>query len=137
MPRKVMASRKIFVSVSAAGLLAMPALDAVAQEPTQTCYQDDSGRIVTRRRPGYREVPCPSTQTERPATNEAPVPDRTAPTETRPQPRPLPGRTPRDVPLPEAPPPPRRPASVSPIPRPGLGDYPQSVPLPDRWRIVD
>src|ERR1700722_3617663 len=25
----------------------------------QTCYRDDAGRIVTRRRPGYVEVPCP------------------------------------------------------------------------------
>src|SRR5688500_19405732 len=29
---------------------------AVAQE---VCYQDDVGRIVKRRRPGYTEVPCP------------------------------------------------------------------------------
>src|ERR1700674_2711091 len=27
-----------------------------------TCYRDDSGRIVTRRRPGYVEVPCPAPQ---------------------------------------------------------------------------
>ena len=25
----------------------------------ETCYQDDTGRIVKRRRPGYTEVPCP------------------------------------------------------------------------------
>ena len=25
----------------------------------QSCYMDNDGRIVTRRRPGYREVPCP------------------------------------------------------------------------------
>ena len=25
----------------------------------ETCYRDDTGRIVKRRRPGYTEVPCP------------------------------------------------------------------------------
>src|SRR5262245_29995997 len=67
----------------------------------ETCYQDENGRIVTRRRPGYREVPCPaSAQPTQPAptgvtpppTNQAttPPPPQTPPAEA---PRPLPSRT--------------------------------------------
>ena len=36
--------------------LAAAATTATAAE---TCYQDDTGRIAKRRRPGYTEVPCP------------------------------------------------------------------------------
>jgi hypothetical protein len=126
--------RKVILCASIGSLLALPMTESLAQEATQTCYQDDSGRIVTRRRPGFREVPCPG---QSPAQNERPAADLPSAREPGMQPRPLPGRTSRDEAVVETPPAPRRPASVSPIPRPGLQDYPQSVPLPDRWRIVD
>ncbi len=89
-----------------------------AYAQTQTCYRDENGRIVTRRRPGYVEVPCPSPQTP---TQPA---DRTGePADVQPRPRAQFERAP--------------PASVSPIPRPSVKDYVASVPVPDRWRIVD
>jgi hypothetical protein len=89
----------------------------------EICYMDDAGRIATRRRPGYVEVPCPSdTPTEQAPAVTPPVPDyeRRRPPAVAADPRPV--RT--------------RPAA-SPIPRPGLDDYVASVPVPDRWRIVD
>lgn len=97
------------------------------------CYQDDIGRIVKRRRPGYIEVPCPEeggTQRPLPA-GEPPTP------EAQQQGVPLPpqedtGRAARRRVIERAPP-----ASISPIPRPGLADFVDSVPMPDRWRIVD
>jgi hypothetical protein len=90
----------------------------------ETCYQDDTGRIVTRRRPGYREVECPAPGQPRPTRqsqpSSAPTPGTsTAPTVETPQVEP------------------RLPNAISPIPRPKLADFPASVPLPDRWRIVD
>jgi hypothetical protein len=89
----------------------------------ETCYQDDTGRIVKRRRPGYTEVPCPD-ENAQPGEPPAAAPNA-APTEDT-------GRAPRRRVIERAPP-----AYVSPIPRPGLADYVDSVPLPDRWRIVD
>jgi hypothetical protein len=96
----------------------------------QVCYEDDAGRIVTRRRPGYREVPCPGTA-ETPARDDGRVvPPGAAPDARR--------RAEIATGSPAAP---ERPArtrnAVSPVPRPGVGDYVASVPLPDRWRIVD
>ena len=90
-----------------------------------TCYRDDSGRIVTRRRPGYVEVPCPAPQAPGSVPGAAPEngPANAAPPE--------PGASAATGP--ERGPPP----SPSPIPRPALTDYPASVPVPDRWRIVD
>lgn len=108
---------------------------APSASSAEVCYQDDVGRIVKRRRPGYTEVPCPqegSTQQPTPAGEGVP-----------PQPNgsqqvlPLPpiedtGRAPRRRVMERTPP-----ASISPIPRPGLTDFVDSVPMPDRWRIVD
>jgi hypothetical protein len=94
---------------------------AWSQAPTETCYRDDTGRIVKRRRPGYVEVPCPiEGQPSQPQVQptDQPVEDT--------------GRAPRRQVIERAPP-----AYVSPIPRPGVADYVDSVPLPDRWRIVD
>jgi len=93
-----------------------------------TCYQDESGRITARRRPGSVEVPCPGSE---PATTTAPGSSGTQPATT------APANTRRQNPnalnrIERAPP-----ASVSPIPRPGSNDYVDSVPLPDRWRIVN
>jgi hypothetical protein len=107
----------------------------------EVCYQDDIGRIVKRRRPGYVEVPCPQ---------EGATPGTTPQGEGSPPPSDIPlvvppsggrgqtpsvedtGRAPRRRMIERAPP-----NKVSPIPRPGLNDYTESVPMPDRWRIVD
>jgi hypothetical protein len=83
------------------------------------CYQDSSGRIVTRRRPGDVEVECPK-ETESAGTGESAT---EAPYQRQ-------GR----VRAPEAA---RATNPVSPIPRPTIDDYVSSVPIPDRWRIVD
>jgi hypothetical protein len=92
----------------------------------ETCYKDDSGRIVTRRRPDSVEVPCPpAVNPQAPATPAGPgvesgqgrLPSAFAGGEETPERGP-------------------RPAS-SPVPQPGLTDYVESVPVPDRWRIVD
>jgi len=107
--------------------LSMTASAVVAE----TCYQDDTGRIVKRRRPGYVEVPCPDENApirERPVVtpNTQPVPaEGRGPTEDT-------GRGPRRQVIQR-----ELPTSISPIPRPGMADYVESVPVPDRWRIVD
>ncbi|MGI9261908.1 MAG: hypothetical protein ACR2QR_07720 [Woeseiaceae bacterium] len=116
------------LSVAGAGFVTAPEAHAQA-----VCYMDEDGRIVTRRRPGYQEVPCP---------------EAAAPADVEP------GQAPVDEPVeeisdaarradlaletrttPERPP--RTRNAVSPVPRPGLADYVQSVPVPDRWRIVE
>jgi hypothetical protein len=91
----------------------------------QTCYKDEAGRIVTRRRPGYVEVPCPppGTRVVQPGVG-APSgqPAQTGPGAS------APGETvAAEV----------TPTVVSPVPRPAMQDFPQSVAVPDRWRIVD
>jgi hypothetical protein len=104
----------------------------------EVCYQDDIGRIVKRRRPGYVEVPCPE---EGAAPRETPSGEGSPPPSdiplVVPPPRQTPsvedtGRAPRRRMIERAPP-----NSVSPIPRPGVADYIEAVPMPDRWRIVD
>ena len=85
---------------------------------TETCYRDDTGRIVTRRLPGTVEVPCPTSQGKAPPTTTSETPGAAAATTEQEYER--------------GPPP-----AASPIPQPGIGDYVESVPLPDRWRIVD
>ena len=99
----------------------------------QSCYADEDGRVVTRRRPGFSEVPCPDTEpsedsiategAESPATTpdesaarRADAALETADRNRRPQ---------------------RKRNAVSPVPRPDLDDYVGSVPLPDRWRVVE
>lgn len=101
----------------------------------EVCYQDDIGRIVKRRRPGYTEVPCPEDGGAQRQTPAGETPAGVTPA-IRPD-VPLPpqedtGRAPRRRVIERTPPP-----SVSPIPRPGLTDYVESVAMPDRWRIVD
>lgn len=88
----------------------------------ETCYKDESGRIVTRRRPGYVEVPCPP-----PANPNAPA---TGSDNDRGK---LPAAFTGGQDVPDRGP---RPAA-SPVPLPGLTDYVAAVPVPDRWRIVD
>ncbi len=107
--------------------LTIPTLTAVvfallpAPAFAETCYQDDTGRIVKRRRPGFVEIECPK-EGEAPAPATRTRPDGTVETVA-----------------------PRRPQyqtqrqrnEPSPITRPTMADYVESVPLPDRWRIVD
>jgi hypothetical protein len=117
-------SRTVLLITLAACVLAPAVVDAQETQPqsAQTCYQDEQGRIVNRRRPGTVEVPCPA-PTSTPSTPGEPG--------ATPQPE---GAQPArpDQPFRRGPPP-----SASPIPRPGVADYPASVPIPDRWRIVD
>jgi len=111
------------IIATGSGFIATP--NALAQE---TCYQDDDGRIVTRRRPGYREVPCPLPD----------VPQSGDDTAAEPAPSDAASRA--DLTLgtrEQAGRPERTRNAVSPVPRPGLNDFVASVPLPDRWRIVD
>ncbi|HEX7036221.1 MAG TPA: hypothetical protein VF210_10625 [Pseudomonadales bacterium] len=115
------------------GLAVLMLTGALPAQGAETCYQDDSGRIVERRRPGYRPVPCPSAEPR--ADTSADTPTDTAGRTAR---RRLPDAA--DTEAPAAPADPalaRRPNPVSPVPRPGLGDYVSRVPVPDRWRIVD
>lgn len=108
------------VLLVASGLFnARPAVAQTIQ--AETCYRDNTGRIVRRRLPGFVEVPCPAPGTP---TLGTPGGLQTARDDTiQAQP---------EVPMERGP----RPAA-SPIPRPGLSDFVASVPVPDRWRIVD
>lgn len=138
-----MARKRLTVSLLTIGTFVVTATGwsstAGAQE---VCYQDDVGRIVKRRRPGYTEVPCPpegSTQQSMPTTGEGirPQPPEAQQVVPLPRQQSVPsvedtGRAPRRRPIETAPPPP-----VSPIPRPDLTDFVEAVPMPDRWRIVD
>ncbi len=102
-------------------------VDAVAAE---RCYQDESGRIVTRRRPGYQEVPCPGSETVQP--QEAAPLQEAAPATPEERSTRRKGIANRPRPAEQ-----RRSNPVSPIPLPSIDDYVAAVPLPDRWRIVD
>jgi hypothetical protein len=99
------------------GIVAL--LSLAGNAAADTCYRDDSGRIVKRRRPGNVEVPCPPPSS----------PDAGASARDRGRlPGAFTGRAPVDRgPMPKA----------SPVPRPGINDYVASIPVPDRWRIVD
>jgi hypothetical protein len=112
--------------------LAVPLLlGSPAASAAEVCYQDEQGRIVERRRPGYRQVPCPVPGE---TVDAAPDADASTPgyqrradarrseTESQ-QTRPLVAE--------------RQPNPASPVPRPGLADYVGRVPMPDRWRIVN
>lgn len=98
-----------------------------------TCFEDEDGRIVTRRRPGFREVECPAPEVS---------PDGTATDDTAQPDTGRPGDAARRADIAaETRDRARRPArsrnAVSPVPRPGVDDYVGSVPLPDRWRVVE
>lgn len=100
-----------------------------ASAADEMCYQDDIGRIVKRRRPGYTEVPCPQEGAPSAADGMAPPTPGAQPATTE---RPETGRAARRRAPERAPP-----SWVSPMPRPGLTDYTEAVAMPDRWRIVD
>jgi hypothetical protein len=108
------------------------ALLAVGPAPAfaaEVCYQDADGRIVERRRPGYRRVPCPTVE-EQEARGQDPS---TRTNYSRRGQRRVPAQSeqpPAEVAV-------RTTNPVSPIPRPGLDDYVSRVPVPDRWRIVN
>ena len=89
----------------------------------ETCYKDDTGRIVKRRRPGYVEVPCP---VEGEVATPGPTPQRNEQFEGGG------GREARR----QTPPRPA-PNEASPIPKPAMVDYQEAVPIPDRYRIVE
>ena len=91
-----------------------------------TCYRDDTGRIVNRRLPGSVEVPCPTEKLTLPAAPNPAAPGAEPGTSAE-QAAPV-----ERAGFDRGPPP-----AASPIPLPGLADYVQSVPMPDRWRIVD
>ncbi|MFW6094285.1 MAG: hypothetical protein ACODAC_09950 [Pseudomonadota bacterium] len=115
---------RLFACAAALGLVA----HAPAPMAAQTCYQDEDGRIVTRRRPGYERVPCPGTEAaERAEAEEGDDAGDAAYERSRRGGE----RAVADRPAPRS----RNPES--PIPRPTVDDYVASVPIPDRWRIVD
>jgi hypothetical protein len=103
-----------------------PAQSVAQAQPPTTCYRDDAGRIVTRRRPGYVEVPCPPPGS--PNKQPAAGPGTGATPGGAGQ-----GTTAAGEPVVQE----VTPVSVSPVPRPAMQDYPSSVAVPDRWRIVD
>jgi len=98
--------------LAAGGMLPM-------QVRADSCYRDDTGRIVTRRLPGTVEVPCPANKLTAPETPKVGTPEES-------------GTPVERAGIDRGPPP-----AASPIPLPGLADYVESVPMPDRWRIVD
>ena len=116
-----------FLLPAVAAALFVTSPEAIAQD---VCYMDEDGRIVTRRRPGYQEVPCPDLA---PAAEDEQVPASDAPPESDAARRADIAIDTRETPQR----PPRRRNAASPIPRPGVADFVQSVPLPDRWRIVE
>jgi hypothetical protein len=105
-------------------LLLVLTLGWIGAAAAETCYKDDAGRIVTRRRPGYVEVPCPP-----PAAPGVNPGDAGTDADRGKLPAAFTGgqNTPDRGPRPAA----------SPVPQPGLTDYVDAVPVPDRWRIVD
>ena len=98
----------------------------------EVCYQDDSGRIVSRRRPGSIRVPCPGSEAAAPDAAEGQADEeayerrstQARRAEEREHPSSLSARLASRGP-------------VSELPMPDPSDYPASVPMPDRWRIVD
>jgi hypothetical protein len=106
---------------------------APAAVAAAVCYQDDQGRIVERRRPGFRQVPCPAQEpSEEPGSDaQAAEPAYQRRADAR-RVEPEPERRGAAVAGME-----RQPNPASPVPRPGLADYVSRVPMPDRWRIVN
>jgi hypothetical protein len=103
-------------------LAASAALPSVTR--ADTCYRDDTGRVVKRRLPGSVEVPCPTDKLTAPETPRSQTQGEGATPEQQ--------VTAEPAGFDRGPPP-----QASPIPLPGLTDYVESVPMPDRWRIVD
>jgi len=104
------------------GLIALLVVPLWWSAPAEgaTCYQDDRGRIVERRRPGYQEIECPGPESAEPAKPGEPAPSYRRQGRVREEP----GMA-------------RTPNPPSPVPRPTIEQYVEAVPMPDRWRIVD
>lgn len=99
----------------------------------EVCYQDEQGRIVERRRPGYSRVPCPSADDQTAESPPAEADPQDPAYQRRAQRRRPDDSERRSGPAVAE----RQPNPASPIPRPGLSDYVGRVPMPDRWRIVN
>ncbi len=94
----------------------------------EVCYQDDSGRIVKRRLPGYKRITCPGDEVaDSEDESESSTDSSVEPVyqRRRPDERVSAGEVQRSR------------NAVSVVPRPSIDDYVDSVPIPDRWRIVD
>ena len=115
--------RQIVLSVGL--LLAACVAPTTPWAAAEVCYQNEDGRIVTRRRPGYTRVPCP----------EATSTDATPVVETEDEQYQRRGTELLRRPATQARS--RTPNAVSPVPRPSVEDYVARIPVPDRWRIVD
>jgi hypothetical protein len=116
--RRRAAALRVAVLLLAAGLFWS------AFAAAETCYKDESGRIVTRRRPGYVEVPCPPPPpANAPESGTGNDNDRGKLPSSFTGGQEVPDRGPRPA--------------ASPVPMPGITDYVEAVPVPDRWRIVD
>jgi hypothetical protein len=116
----------------AAALALGAAMETSGAYAADACYRDNAGRIITRRRPGSVEVPCPPPpKVESPAADagDMPVQESAVLQGTTNVLRGGPEEVVEVVRVP--------PAYVSPIPRPGSADFVASMPIPDRWRIVD
>ncbi len=115
----------------AAALVLGAVLEAGESYAADACYRDNAGRIITRRRPGAVEVPCPPP----PKVDSTAEAGDTPPRESavlQGMTNVLRGGPDAEVEVERVPP-----AYVSPIPRPGSADFVESMPIPDRWRIVD
>jgi hypothetical protein len=119
--------KKLAGRLTAFGVLCAGIATVAAAE---TCYQDASGRIVTRRLPGFKEVPCPA-----PAKPSEAKPEAPGATEAPPAPE-APGSEAERVAQPQ-PSVPVTPLKLSPLGVPAMADYGPAMALPDRWRIVD
>ena len=151
--------------VSAAALSASLFIVLPTDALAATCYVDDRGRIVTRRRPGFKAIECPTAAPAPAAPTAAPAPsseegseaptspaadESTTPSVQQPAAQPaapkvqlykLPGRkgslTTDEKPGAIQSRRQRQLNPISPIPRPALSDFEAAVAIPDRWRIVD
>lgn len=123
-----------FIALAAVASIASGFVGTPSASAQTTCYMDEDGRIVTRRRPGFVEVACPDAgeateavqDSDDPAAAEPEISDAARRADI------ALGTTQEEIGRP-----PRSRNAASPIPRPGLNDYVGSVPLPDRWRIVE
>ncbi|MGA1677131.1 MAG: hypothetical protein ACO377_11945, partial [Pseudomonadales bacterium] len=112
---------RLLLGGSTALLLALPwAPTAVAAEAV--CYQNDEGRIVQRRRPGFKPVPCPAPAEGSDTASEAAAPVSNAATRRRIRQSEWQRISPAMAD--------RKPNPASVVPRPGLPDYVDRVPLP-------
>lgn len=107
-------------------------LTSPSTHAADVCYQDASGRIVTRRRRGYERIPCPGSEEAQPSLSADDGADAGYERSRRQR------KTNDGV---------EHPSSMvarlasrgekSALPRPDPSDYPAMVPFPDRWRIMD